>query len=345
MKFKLKDTAKLILCTTFSILIFMIVIPSLAIKSRDLKKDKVSEQVGNNFNTKVEDIKIDGTDVVKVYITEKDKIEEVNLEEYICSVVSGEMPASFEMEALKAQAVVARTYLASKRVNKCTKAKGADICDSVHCQVYMPKSVRMELWTTDTRDEYWSKISEAVNQTKDQVLSYNAELVLYPQFFSTSSGKTENSVDLYWADIPYLKSVESSGEEIAPKFTSEKVISIEDFISKFKESYGEHGLDESNIEANIEVVSRSQAGSVKEINIAGESIRGQDFRFLMGLNSSNFIYSISGGNITFNCKGYGHGVGMSQWGANVMAKEGKTYEEIIKHYYTGVQITNLKFNG
>lgn len=349
MKFKinLSDSLKLIVYTTICIMLVMIVVPSITITSKLSESDGLAEEIDNivEGESKVEDIVLDGNETVKVYITSENRIEEINIEDYICGVVSSEMPASFELEALKAQAIAARTYLASKRIKNCTKANGADICDSTHCQAYTSKAVRFELWSDDVRDEYWSKISEAVNATKGQVLSYEGELVLYPQFFSTSSGRTENSVDLYWADIPYLKSVESEGEEISPKFTSEKILSIEDFISKFEQEYENYTLNESNIENNIEIVSRSEAGGVKEINVAGESIRGQDFRFLVGLNSSNFTYDISGGNIIFNCKGYGHGVGMSQWGANVMAKEGKTYNEILKHYYTGVEISNLKFKG
>lgn len=346
-KINLSEGLKLIVYTTICIMLVMIVIPSVTIRSKEVKSDKLAEVLDNTVKAenKVEDIQLDGSDTIKVYITNENRIEEVSIEDYICGVVSSEMPASFEREALKAQAIAARTYLASKRIKNCIKANGADICDSTHCQVYTSKAVRLELWTSDVRDEYWNKISEAVNETNGQVLSYDGEIVLYPQFFSTSSGKTENSVDLYWADIPYLKSVESGGEEISPKFISERVVPVEEFITKFEEEYGNYILDESNIENNIEVVSRSEAGGVKEIKVGGENIRGQDFRFLVGLNSSNFTYEFSDGNIIFNCKGYGHGVGMSQWGANVMAKEGKTYDQILKHYYTGVEISNLKFKG
>ena len=120
-------------------------------------------------------------------------------------------------------------------------------------------------------------------------------------------------------------------------------MTISEFINKFEEKYPNSSLNEDNIESSINITSKSEAGGVKEIQVAGETIRGQDFRFLYGLNSSNFTYEINDGNIIFKCKGYGHGVGMSQWGANVMGKEGKSYEEILKHYYTGVEITNLKF--
>ncbi len=350
-KLDLDEGIKFILFTTICIVLFMIIMPSILIKSKGIKVDELSEVDIETEQTEpttsmveIKDVTLSGNETVSVYITSQNKIVDVPLEEYICGVISNEMPASFEMEALKAQAVAARTYLASKKIKNCVKANGADICDSTHCQVYTSKAVRLELWDESIREEYWKKISEAVELTKGQVLSYQNELVLYPQFFSTSSGKTENSVDLYWADIPYLKSVESPGEEeIAPKFESEVSMSINEFISKFEEKYPNSSLNEDNIESSINITSKSEAGGIKEIQVAGETIRGQDFRFLYGLNSSNFTYEINGGNIIFKCKGYGHGVGMSQWGANVMAKEGKNYEEILKHYYTGVEITNLKF--
>lgn len=349
-KLDLDEGIKFILFTTICIVLFMIITPSMLIKSKGIKGNELSEvdieteQTEPTASTvEIKDITLSGDETVSVYITSQNKIVDVPLEEYICGVISNEMPASFEMEALKAQAVAARTYLASKKIKNCVKANGADICDSTHCQVYTSKAVRLELWDESVRDENWNKISEAVESTKGQVLSYQNELVLYPQFFSTSSGKTENSVDLYWSDIPYLRSVESSGEEISPKFESEVPMTISEFINKFEEKYPNSSLNEDNIESSINITAKSEAGGVKEIQVAGETIRGQDFRFLYGLNSSNFTYEINDGNIIFKCKGYGHGVGMSQWGANVMGKEGKSYEEILKHYYTGVEITNLKF--
>lgn len=349
-KLNFDEGIKFILFTTVFIVAFMIVMPSLLIKSRDINVDDISKSDIQETATKsvtsipeIKDITLRGEETVSVYITSQNKVVEVPLEEYICGVISNEMPATFELEALKAQAVAARTYLASKKIKGCSKANGADICDSTHCQVYTSKAVRLELWDEDVRDDNWKKISDAVESTKGEVLSYQNELVLYPQFFSTSSGKTENSVDLYWADIPYLKSVESEGEEIAPKFESEVPIAISEFISKFEEKYQNFSLNEDNIENSINILSRSESGGIKEIQVSDKKIRGQDFRFLYGLSSSNFTYEVDEDNIIFKCKGYGHGVGMSQWGANVMAKEGKTYKEILKHYYTGVEITNLKF--
>ncbi len=345
MKVKLAEGLKLIIITTICIIIFMIIMPTITIKS---KNNNTQAQSGLNDGVVNKDsnkeIVINGTNKVRVYITEENRIEEVDLEEYICGVVSNEMPATFEVEALKAQAIAARTFVASKQLKKCSNAQGADVCDTAHCQVYTTKEKRLEKWSSDNAETYWNKIKQAVDATKGMVLSYNGELVLYPQYFSTSSGKTENASDTSWGDIPYLKSVISQGEEIAPKFSSEKTISLNNFVNTVNSKYPNSDIQISNLKASIQIISRSEAGGIKQIKIGNLTISGSDFRFLIGLNSANFTYVIDGTNITFQCKGYGHGVGMSQWGANVMAKNGSTYEEILKHYYTGVSIQTIKFN-
>ncbi len=166
---------------------------------------------------------------------------------------------------------------------------------------------------------------------------------MYPQFFATSSGRTENSEDVNWGNIPYLKSVLSEGEEVAPKYTSEKSIPLSEFVNSINIKYPEANVDLNNIESEIEILSRSEAGSIKNLMVGDKELKGSDFRFLAGLNSTNFTYVIKDNQIIFDCKGYGHGVGMSQWGANAMAKSGGSYDEIIKHYYSGVDISTLKY--
>lgn len=323
------------------ILLFMIVAPTFIIKSMPAKA--ISEEVipptveeNNNF------INLEGNEVIKVHITSEDKIVEVPIEEYVKSVVSGEMPASFSDEALKAQAVAARTYVAAKRLKPCDLAEGGDVCDTTHCQVYISKESRIEKWETNA-NENWEKISKAVEETKGKILTYNNELVLYPQFFSTSSGMTENSIDVFSGDIPYLVSTESKGEEVAPKYESEFPFKISEFVEKVNEKYPDAELTADNLEGNIEILARSNAGGIKEIRLGKTNVKGTDFRLAFGLSSTNFEYNINNDEIVFKCKGYGHGVGMSQWGANIMAKNGSNYEEILKHYYTGIELKELKF--
>ena len=339
-----------ILFTTLAIIVFMIAMPifimkpkvSAKISTNDVEKITDTNEVVEASTKQNNNIIMKGNETIRVYITETGEIEEVNLEDYICGVVSNEMPANFEKEALKAQAVTARTYLASKKLNRCTLHEGIDICDSTHCQVYTSKEKRLEKWGADYANEYWNKIKEAVDETSGQVLSYEGELVLYPQFFSTSSGQTENSEDVYLGEIPYLRSVASTGEESAPKYTSDKTLKISDFVYLLNSNFTNLNVTVENIKNNFNIKLSSAAGGVIKLNINNVEIRGVDFRKALSLNSTNFTYEFNGDYITFHCKGYGHGVGMSQWGANAMAKNGSNYEEILKHYYTGVEITNLE---
>ena len=290
------------------------------------------------------DIYINGNEKIKVYRTLQDKIEEVDLEEYICGVVANEMQVSFEDEALKAQAIASRTYLVSKKINSCPIANGSDICDSAHCQVYSSKDELISKWGEENGEKYWNKIKSAVDDTKGMILTYKGELVLYPLFFSTSSGETESAIDASLGDIPYLVSVESKGEEVSPKYTSKKEMALSDLVSAINSKYPTSGVNTSNLSSKLQVMERSEAGGVITLAVGNDEIKGSDFRVIAGLNSTNFTYSINENTIVFECKGYGHGVGMSQWGANVMAKEGKSYDEILKHYYTGINIGYLKFN-
>ena len=320
------------------ILILMIIAPMFIIKSMPAKaNEEVSEITNEN-----KDILLDGKNIIKVNITKENRIEEVQIEEYVKSVVSGEMLVSFDDEALKAQAIAARTYIAAKRLRPCNIANGGDVCDTTHCQVYINKDVRLEQWGSNA-EEYWNKISNAVDNTKGMVLTYNNELVLYPQFFSTSSGMTENAVDVFSNSVPYLVSTESKGEEIAPKYETEFPFNIPEFVNKINDKYKEASITSENLKNNIEILSRSVAGGIKELRIGKTKVKGLDFRLALGLSSTNFEYVINENEIVFKCKGYGHGVGMSQWGANVMAKSGADYEDILTHYYTGVEISKLTF--
>ena len=346
----IKDEIIAILCTSVAIIIFMVILPTTVItkgssKIKDKSEDKTAMSNMSNMSnmSSSSEIKFSGEEMIDVYITSTGKIEKISIEDYVCGVVASEMPAEFHSEALKAQAIASRTYLTSKAVNNCINGHGADICDSVHCQVYKSKEESIAKWDESKAEYYWNKIEEAVRATAGQVMSYNGELVMYPQFFATSSGNTENSVDANWGDIPYLKSVSSEGEESAPKYESEKSVPIEEFVNSINIKYPEANVDINSIASDISVLSRSEAGGVKNLKLGDEEIKGSEFRFLVGLNSTNFTYIIKEDEIIFNCKGYGHGVGMSQWGANAMAKRGENYQAIIKHYYTGVDISNLKF--
>lgn len=343
-KFKINEGIKELVGFSILVLLAMIILPVII-----TSKPQALEE-NNNVEIPVLDeiiisnkIDLNIKNEIKVYLREKDEIVTLSIDEYVKSVISGEMPVSFELEALKAQAVAARTFAVSKILNPCQEGNGADVCDSTHCQVYIDKETRFNLWDENSASENWDKISLAVEGTNNEVLTYKDELVKYPQFFSTSSGKTENSGEVFVSQLDYLVSVESKGEEIAPEYKNDFQFSLSDFVGKINSKYGLANLTESNLNSSIEILSRSEGGGIKEIKIGEEIIKGSDIRFYLGLTSTNFEFEIGESEIVFKCTGYGHGVGMSQWGANVMGKSGKLYNEILKHYYTGVDIKVLSY--
>lgn len=337
---------KVLLCIS-TIIIFFIAISIIIIGfGKDIKNEKTKETskffldndniVSDNKNNEIK---------IKVYITKDKKVEEMNLEEYVRGVVSAEVPASFGIEALKAQAVAARTYalahLESFKGKRCIEANGADICDTVHCQVYMNKNDRINSWDEKYRVEYWNKISKAVNDTKGEVLKYNGALVMEPYYFSVSSGKTENAIEVFSDNTPYLKSVDSPGEEVAPKYKSAKTFTYKEFVNNANNTYTKANLNIKNLKNQISILKKNEGGSVKELKMGNLVITGVQFRSLFNLNSSNFTIKFNKDTVEITTVGYGHGVGMSQWGANAMAKEGKNYIDILCHYYQGVKVDKI----
>lgn len=332
---------KLVGITSGFILIFLIA-ASFICMNNETKAVNVSEkEVVNKVEEK--DIVVEGKDIVRVYDSKSKKIKEIQLDEYITGVVASEMPASFSEEAIKAQSVAARTFYISKRLNNCKNAHGGEICDTTHCQAYMSKEERMKKWSKSQAESNWNKIFEAVSSTKDEVLTYDGELVMYPQFFSTSWGKTEDAIEVFGGDIPYLKSTDSQGEEIATKYNTTVEFKKSDFIKKVNSKYKNAKLSLSNVENQVKLGESTIGGAVKEVILGDECISGVEFRKLLNLNSANFKIEFNRQVIRINCIGYGHGVGMSQWGANVMGKEGNNYTEILEHYYQGIKIKKIKY--
>lgn len=281
---------------------------------------------------------------VSVYITSKGIVKEMDLEEYVKGVVSSEMPINFNLEALKAQAIAARTYTVAHYLSSgCSKAHGADLCDTIHCQVYTDKNDKIKSWG-NSGSSNWNKIEQAVNETKGMVLTYNNTLVKGAYYFSTSGGKTENVEDVFAAALPYLRSVDSPGESVAPRYKSQCSFTYNEFVSTINRNYGSANLTKINLKDRVVITSRTDGGSVKNIKVGDVTISGTNFRNMFNLNSANFTLNIDEKNnkVNVDCLGFGHGVGMSQWGANIMAAQGKNFKEILLHYYTGVDINNLK---
>lgn len=274
-------------------------------------------------------------ELIEVYFHGKDEVISINSEDYLIGVVAAEMNAGFEEEALKAQAVAARTYLYNHLNSSEADEyhKGAKICtDYTHCQAWTDINEKMEAWGDDAK-KYREKIEHAVNSTAGKTVRYNGEIIS-AVFHSTSSGMTENARDVWGEDIPYLVSVESPGEEESPKYLSEVNISEEEYKNKIAENVD--GTDFSRrLFSDIE---RSEAGGIINICVGGIKIRGTRFRTIFELNSTNINLTSEQGTVKMQVKGYGHGVGMSQFGANAMAKQGKNYKEILEHYYRGTKV-------
>lgn len=274
---------------------------------------------------------------INIYDCRKDKLITMDLEEYIVGVVAAEMPASFHIEALKAQALAARTYTLLRMHkfggNGCSQHPEADICtDSTHCQAYVDPN---------TLGKSHKKVYEAVASTKGEVIVYEDKLI-DAVFHSTSGGITENSEDVWVNKVPYLRSVLSEYEDHSPKLISTKEISIDDFVSGMLSLDNTIQLDKKNLESQIQIMERSSGGRILKIRVGNRYFTGRDIREQFGLNSSNFSIDIGKNHIKFEVIGYGHGIGMSQYGADGMANHGATYQEIIKHYYTGVEIVPLE---
>lgn len=303
-------------------------------------RKQLTEETGNLKTEEEQNYNYGNYKTIKLLHSSTQEVEELDLDTYLLGVVSAEMPANFEQEALNAQAICARTYTIYKIANG-SKHENADICDdSGCCQAWISKEDRLEKWNEEERNNNWTKIETAVNTTKGKIITYEGKPI--NAFFHSNSGGATDTASSVWGgtNYPYLQTVETSGEEAYSQYASEVLISKEEFISKIKEYHDNFTID-FNQENQIEVIEYTEGNRIKTIKIGNLNLSGVELRTIFGLKSANFQINIEEENIKFSVIGYGHGVGMSQTGADSMAKEGKTYEEIIKHYYTGVDITQM----
>lgn len=278
---------------------------------------------------------------IKIKLLDEGKVSEIALDEYLEGVVAAEMPALFPEEALKAQAVAARTYTMKKASSAPAKEhNGAAVCSNPsHCKAYKPLSEFASGWS-ENAETYSEKIRRAVKETDGEILLYEGEPIT-AVFHSTSSGRTESSADVWGGNLPYLVSVESEGDETSPHFEEEKMFSPSEFRERFAKKHPDAAFDE-NPENWITNIRRTAAGGVKSVSVGGVSVKGSELRSIYELKSSNFTVSYDGENMKIKTRGYGHGVGMSQYGARAMAQSGKTYDEILKKYYTGVTLGKVR---
>ena len=277
------------------------------------------------------------TDERTVTLLTPDGTRELELDEYLTAVVLCEMPPDFEPEALRAQAVAARTFAC--RQMRGGKHEGGAVCaDSACCQAWRSEEELRERFGADFKAD-WQKAADAVTATHDEVLTYDGALI-DATFFSCSGGRTEAAVAVWGSDVPYLQSVESYGEQAALRYASEAEFSPEEFREKILDIAPDADLTGAP-EIWLGAVSYTDGGGVDEIMIGGAALTGVQMRSAFGLNSTQFTLEFADGAFHFSVLGYGHRVGMSQYGANYMAQQGYSYRVILPYYYRGAQITTL----
>jgi stage II sporulation protein D len=316
-------------------LLILIILPLMIVKSCGYVNEKITpEKQKKQVN-------------IKVYFTNEKTIKTLPLEEYIQGVVAAEMPVEFGLEALKAQAVAARTY-AYGRLKKIYSPKediheGADVCtDSTHCQAWISKKDATKKWGFFSGIKNWNKIAKAVKETENIIITYDSGII-NPVFHSNSGGKTENSEDVWsGSPVPYLKSVVSSGEENSKDYKNSVLVLKKDFCDKLKKVYPDFKISTKDIISNIKITAHTDGGRVKTIKIGNLNLKGTDVRKVFSLKSANFAINNQDANtLKITTIGYGHGVGMSQWGAQYLSQNGASFEEIIKWYYTGVELSSI----
>lgn len=271
-------------------------------------------------------------------------VKTMTMEQYLIGVLAAEMPASFPVEALKAQAVAARTYTLYKEDLYGSDAKdapkehqGALLCgDSTHCKAYCDVEQRgQEIWGAN-RDFYQSKITAAVQDTDGLILTYSGKPIA-AVFHAASAEKTEAAVDVWGSTVPYLQSVDSPGGEASSAYHARVELLQSDFAAAFRAVHPEADLSGA-ASGWFRDIKRSAAGGIITLSVGGVTVEGREIRSLAGLNSTNFTVEAAETLLVFSTTGYGHGVGMSQYGARALALEGQSFEAILKHYYTDVDL-------
>lgn len=272
-------------------------------------------------------------------LREDGSVQELSLEDYLWGVVAAEMPAAFQPEALKAQAVAARSYACYQLLYPDGRHPEADVCtDFSCCQAWISREDRLEKWEDDKEEEYAEKIEAAVRETAGEILIYEDQPVL-AVFHASSAGSTRSAQTVWGQALPYLVPVSSpEDEEDAPNYYSVVEMTAEEFSACFLEQFPEADLSGS-CEGWFSQPEADDSGAPGTFQVGGVPVTAQELRSLCALRSATFEVSCAEDTITFHVTGYGHGVGMSQYGANTMAKEGSSYQEILAHYYPGTELT------
>ena len=308
----------------------MIVLPTFIVKlpfGDQVGSAVISEEKTEETATEVKEDSLE----VSVQRTDTEEVEKVPLEQYVISVVASEMPADFAEEALKAQAVAARTYI----VNHLQQQDDEEtvITDTTEHQVYKNETELKEQWGEEFQWKY-DKVTSAVLATEGEIITYD-DTPTTPTFFSMSNGYTEDAENYWGNEQPYLKSVESKWEESHPDFLEQTIFTVHELSERL-------GVPLQAGEQAALSISRTNSQRVAQLNMNETTFSGKEVREKLGLRSNDFSIKQQNDHFIFTTKGYGHGVGMSQHGANGMAEAGQSYDEILHHYYQGIEIDPLQ---
>lgn len=316
------DVKRTILMAVVLLVGMMLVIPLVIV---DTEREPMREDTGK----------------IRVYLHEKDSIEEMTMDDYLIGALAAEMPAAFEEESLKAQAVAARTYAAAHMVRYGGRGyKGADVSTDyrVH-QAYIGEAKQREKWG-DKYDTYREKLRRAVRATAGEVATYDGKLIR-ALYHSSCGGRTASSQEVWDKTLPYLVSVRCDWDSDAPRYREEKRVPFTDIAANLGEeaTIMAASADGSDI---VHVVNRTESGRADLVRIGGQNYAGYDVRGKLALRSANFTARVDGDSIIFTTVGYGHGVGLCQYGANGMAKAGYSYRDILMHYYQGIAVQPIE---
>lgn len=324
----------------FAVAVLVIPMTAMAVPSPALAGDNSSE---SQTSQPPQEDTSGSEESFKVLDINTNEVVTIDASDYIKGVVAAEIPLTYEPEAIKAQAVAAHTYaLRMKQQNQASadeSLKGADFSnDPAKYQAYLTNDSVKQMYG-DQYEEYWKKLSDAVDEVIGKIAVYENEPIA-AAFHSTSSGKTESAQTVWGNEVAYLTPVDSEEDKSAPQYLSEKTLPAAEVEQKLKEKYSDIQLD-ADRSIWFQVKESTESGTVTKIQVGNKEVSGVEIRSLFELPSANFTVTyLPGEEFLFVSKGSGHGVGMSQYGANCLAREGKTYEEILTHYYTGIQLVD-----
>ena len=325
------------ICSILLVIVSVIAVPSIVVVLNTYDTNRMA--VNQSTVLRGEDI------TIKVYMHEINQIVSMNLEDYVKGVVAAEMPAEFEVEALKAQAVAARTYAVKHMVifggTGAGEHPGADVTtDHKDSQAWYNETKLKENWGTNY-GRYWSKICTAVDQTQGLIITYQGEPI-NAVFHSTSGERTASAKEVWGFDYPYLQSVACSWDQLSPRYQDTKEISLAELEARLGTDAGIMAAAQSEGSAGVvSIIDYTDSGRVNRVRIGSKTLTGLEVRQQLELRSANFNVQAASDKLIFRTTGYGHGVGLCQYGANGQAKQNRDFRQILTYYYTGTALKNI----